>query len=210
MNRSYSKIRHIQESNRLLEKRRLINEFDSDYLFVEDETTDTEQEPQDIDMEEPTDTMDSDMSSDEMENEESPEEMAADRIEEVMDNPKVEDRIERIVDRLSNREKMLIQRGLEEMGITPESSVEDVHQVVQSNMEEISTAEMTEGEEKSDKQKIADFLEGIGGGNMAAWGGVPLAIAIGGTVGSMGVGFAASWGLTGLLYGIAKLLSDKK
>jgi len=195
------------ERNRILNMHR--NATKRNYLFEEDETMGVE-EPQDVEMEEPTDTMDTGMSSDEMENEESPEEMAADRIEEVMDNPKVEDRIERIVDRLSNKEKMLIQRSLEEMGITPESSVEDVHQVIQSNMEEISTAEMTEGEEKSDKQKIADFLEGIGGGNMAAWGGVPLAIAIGGTVGSMGVGFAASWGLTGLLYGIAKLLSDKK
>lgn len=195
------------ERNRILNMHKTATK--RNYLFEEEETMGME-EPQDVEMEEPTDTMDTGMSSDEMENEESPEEMAADRIEEVMDNPKVEDRIERIVDRLSNKEKMLIQRSLEEMGITPESSVEDVHQVVQSNMEEISTGEMTEEDEKSDKQKIADFLEGIGGGNMAAWGGVPLAIAIGGTVGSMGVGFAASWGLTGLLYGIAKLLSDKK
>ena len=195
------------ERNRILNMHKTATK--RNYLFEEEETMGME-EPQDVEMEEPTDTMDTGMSSDEMENEESPEEMAADRIEDVMDNPKVEDRIERIVDRLSNKEKMLIQRSLEEMGITPESSVEDVHQVVQSNMEEISTGEMTEEDEKSDKQKIADFLEGIGGGNMAAWGGVPLAIAIGGTVGSMGVGFAASWGLTGLLYGIAKLLSDKK
>jgi hypothetical protein len=155
------------------------------------------------------DSMDTEMYSNDMEEDLSPEEMAADKVEDMVDSPRFERGIERILDNLDDRDIMMIQRDLRKMGITPNTSVEEIHQIVQSEMED-SFAEMTEQEEMNDKQKIANFLEGIGQGNLAAWGGIPLAIAIGGAVGSFGIGLAASWGATGLLYGIAKLLSEKK
>jgi hypothetical protein len=144
------------------------------------------------------------MDSNDFDYEESP----ADAIEEKVETPRIEQGIENILNNLDERDIRMIQRDLRKMGITPNTSVEEIHQIVQDEMSD-SFAEMTE-EEMSDKQKIANFLEGIGQGNISAWGGVPLAIAIGGAVGSFGIGLAASWGVTGLLYGIARLLSEKK
>lgn len=56
------------------------------------------------------------------------------------------------------------------------------------------------------KQKLANVLNALGSGNIAAWGGLPLAIGIGATVGSVALGLAASWGATAVLMGIAKAL----
>jgi hypothetical protein len=137
------------------------------------------------------------------------EESPADAVEEKVETPRIEQGIENILNNLDERDIRMIQRDLRRMGITPNTSVEEIHQIVQDEMSD-SFGEMTEEEEMSDKQKIANFLEGIGQGNISAWGGVPLAIAIGGAVGSFGIGLAASWGVTGLLYGIARLLSEKK
>jgi len=140
--------------------------------------------------------------------EKTPDQMAHDKVERVM--PKVENKLEDIVSKLSDEEISNIKSSLESMGITSDTSLDDVHQIVQDEIEEEPMGEMTEEEkEQSDRQKIANFLEGIGGANIAAWGGVPLAIAVGGIVGSFAVGLAASWGTTALVYGLAKLLSDK-
>lgn len=56
------------------------------------------------------------------------------------------------------------------------------------------------------KQKLANALNALGSGNISAWGGLPLAIGIGATVGSVALGLAASWGATAVLMGIAKAL----
>jgi|LakMenE18May11ns_1017448.scaffolds.fasta_scaffold9959653_24 hypothetical protein len=61
--------------------------------------------------------------------------------------------------------------------------------------------------------EVTDVLHAIGAGNIAAWGGIPAAIAIGGLLaGTVGAPFAAglavSWGTTALLMGLAKLLKD--
>jgi hypothetical protein len=139
----------------------------------------------------------------------------AGNVESILNKPKVEMKIEDIYSNLSDDEKRELESSLNDLGINAYTSPKEAHAAVQ-NVSDNVTGEISEGDENMDpKEKVADILHGIGGGNMAAFGGVPAAIAIGGllvgTVGSPFVaGLAISWGVTGLLMGLAKLLAKDK
>jgi acetolactate synthase small subunit len=139
---------------------------------------------------------------------------AADKIEKVIETPKVLDRLEDIVSNMSEREKMKLKNTLDDLGIDEYSSAKEVHNKIKDISDEEIGGEIEEDENQTPKEKVADILNSIGAGNISAWGGVPAAILIGGalvgTVASpMVAGFAISWGVTGLLMGLSKLLSDK-
>ena len=68
---------------------------------------------------------------------------------------------------------------------------------------------MEEQDNENKKRKLSKTLNNVAQANISAWGGVPLAIAIGGALGTVAGGLAISWGATALLYGLAKLLSEK-
>ena len=65
-----------------------------------------------------------------------------------------------------------------------------------------------EDENESPKERIAKVLHNIGAGNISAWGGIPAAILIGSMTG-FPLGLAISWGTTGLLMGLARILSGE-
>lgn len=142
---------------------------------------------------------------------ENQDEKIANKVEDVINQPKVEMKIEKIYSNLSDEDKMRLKMVLDNLGIDENSSAKDVHDTLES---EVNTEDVGEiGENESTRNKVADVLHGIGAGNIAAWGGVPAAIAIGGllagTVGApMVAGFAISWGTTALLMGLAKLLKN--
>ena len=59
-------------------------------------------------------------------------------------------------------------------------------------------------DEKAKREMIKTF-QAIGGGNIAAWGGVPAAMVIG-SFSSLPIGFAVSWGVTAILYAAASAI----
>jgi hypothetical protein len=66
--------------------------------------------------------------------------------------------------------------------------------------------EMSEEEEnETPKEKLGRIMRNIGAANIGNWGGVPAAILIASMTG-FPVGLAISWGVTGLLLGLAKVL----
>ena len=147
--------------------------------------------------------------------EEEEEEEIAGNVESILNKPKVEMKIEDIYSNLSDDEKRKLESSLNNLGIDEYTSPKKAHDAVQNVVDNIG-GEMSEGDENmGPKEKVANILHEIGAGNIAAWGGVPAAIVIGGllagTVGSpMIAGFAISWGVTTLLIGLSKLLSKDK
>lgn len=134
----------------------------------------------------------------------------ATKVEKVIETPKIENKLERIVSNMTEKDINKLKRTLEELGIDEYSSAEEVHNKVKEFSDDEIGGEMFEEEEhKNPKEKVAEILHAIGSGNISAWGGVPTAILIGGAIGSVATGFAISWGVTGLLMGLAKLLNDK-
>jgi len=139
----------------------------------------------------------------------------AGNVESILNKPKVEMKIEDIYSNLSDDEKRKLESSLNNLGIDEYTSPKEAHDAVQNVADNVG-GEIGEGDENMDpKEKVADILHGIGEGNIAAFGGVPAAILIGGllagTVGSpMIAGFAISWGVTSLLMGLAKLLAKDK
>jgi hypothetical protein len=137
------------------------------------------------------------------------------KVEPILNKPEVEKKIEDIYSNLSDDEKKELESSLKKLGINASTSPKEAHDAVQNVADNVGGG-MSEGDENIDpKKKVADILHGIGEGNIAAWGGVPAAIVIGGllsgTVGApMIAGFAISWGVTGLLMGLAKLLNAEK
>lgn len=135
----------------------------------------------------------------------------ADKVETAIEKPKVEMKIEDIYSQLSDEEKEELKNTLEDLGIDEYSSAKEVHSKIEDAAgDDVVNGEMSE-EDESPRKKAAQILHLIGAGNIAAWGGVPAAIAIGaslvGTVASpMVAGFAISWGVTTLLMGLAKLI----
>jgi len=142
------------------------------------------------------------------------EEIAA-KVEPILNKPEVEKKIKDIYSNLSDDEKKELESSLKKLGINASTSPKDAHDAVQNVADNVGGG-MSEGDENIDpKKKVADILHGIGAANIAAFGGVPAAIVIGGllagTVGSpMIAGFAISWGVTGLLMELAKLLNAEK
>ncbi len=139
----------------------------------------------------------------------------ADKVVPILNRPKVEMKIEDIYSNLSDDEKKELELSLNNLGIDEYTSPKEAHDAVQNVVDNVG-GEMSEGDENmSSKEKIADVLEGIGGANIAAWGGVPVAALIGGLlVGTVGspflVGLGISWGVTTLLMGLAQLLAKDK
>ena len=145
------------------------------------------------------------------------EESVSSKVEEIINLPKVESKIENIYSNLSDEQKENLKMVLDNLGVDENSSASDVHSSIVSAVEDRIGGEMSEEDENENpKHKAAKILHSIGAGNIAAWGGVPAAIGIGGllagTVGApMVAGFAVSWGATALLMGLAKLLAgDEK
>ena len=142
---------------------------------------------------------------------ENQEEKIADKVAEVIELPKVEMKIEDIYSNLSDEDKMNFKMVLDNLGIDENSTAKEVHDAIETEVGNEISGEI--GENESTRNKASEILHAIGAGNIAAWGGVPAAIAIGGllagTVGApMAAGFAISWGATALLMGLAKLLKD--
>jgi hypothetical protein len=139
----------------------------------------------------------------------------AGNVESILNKHKVEMKIEDIYSNLSDDEKRKLESSLNNLGIDEYTSPKEAHDAVQNVADNVG-GEIGEGDENMDsREKVADILQEIGGANMGAFGGVPAAIVIGGllvgTVGSPFVaGLAISWGVTGLLMGLAKLLAKDK
>lgn len=147
-------------------------------------------------------------------NEQIEEKRIANKVETLVDIPEFEKRLTSLLDTMSLRDQEKLWMKLQKLGIDENSSAEEVHAVLDSytqNTEDLEQ-EMTEGDENDKKSKMkektAEILHNIGAGNIAAWGGVPAAILIGSMTG-MPIGFAASWGATALLMGLAKVLGKK-
>lgn len=121
--------------------------------------------------------------------------------------------IAKIVSLLNSEEEEELKKALASKGIDAQSSPEEVHNVVSNVAESLQSLIVSEGEEGKDeliKDKVAEILHSIGAGNIAAWGGVPAAIAVG-SLTDMPLGFAISWGATAVLMGLAKALDkDEK
>jgi len=147
----------------------------------------------------------------------------AQKIENIVDSPKVENHLEQILNNMGEDEIEDIKQMLTNLGIDENSSIQDIHKrVLQYSalmglhdyesdgemIEDYVNSNKGKTEEKNPKQKVAEILHSIGAGNIAAWGGVPAAIAIGSATG-MPMGFAISWGVTGLLMGLAHLMEKK-
>lgn len=133
-----------------------------------------------------------------------------DKIEQIIEKPRFENHFEKIVSSLTPEQEQELNNILDNLGITADSDLNDVHSEIEDKMSEIRTdIEMTEEENENPnetaKQKVANILNELGAANIKAWGGVPAAIAIGMSTG-MPLGFAISWGVTGLLMGLAKAM----
>ncbi len=141
--------------------------------------------------------------------EDAEESMGAQKVEKIIDSPKVQFRLEDIVSNLSEREKMKIKDALNQIGIDEYTSAKDAHSAVKDLADEAMSGEMSEEDEnESPKERIAKVLHNIGAGNISAWGGIPAAILIGSMTG-FPLGLAISWGTTGLLMGLARILGGE-
>ena len=136
----------------------------------------------------------------------------ASKVEKILEKPSVEMKIEDVYSNMSDSDKDMLKDVLNNLGINANSSPKEVHDKIENKVGTEVGGEMSE-EDETPRNKAARILHNIGAGNIAAWGGVPAAIAIGGllagTVGApMVAGFAISWGATALLMGLAKLLEE--
>jgi hypothetical protein len=175
MNKSFSKIRHIQEANMKLEKRLISEKRNRTSPLLEEKSMEREAEM---------------------------------KVEKLVDRADVEQELENILANLSDEEK-------ENLMQLANMSPMEIHNQIENEIENQEhnvdvDSEMSESVNKTEKEKIADIMNGIAQSNIAAFGGVPLAIALGGVFGTFAGGLAISWGATAVLYGLAKLLSEKK
>jgi hypothetical protein len=136
--------------------------------------------------------------------------MASRKVERIVDTPKVQMRLEDIVSNLSNREINQIKNVLDNLGIDEYTSAKEVHDAVKDLANEAMDGEMSEEDEnETPKEKLGRILRDIGAANIGNWGGVPAAILIASMTG-FPAGLAISWGVTGLLLGLAKVLDPDK
>jgi hypothetical protein len=136
--------------------------------------------------------------------------IAANKVDRIVDSPKVQMRLEDIVSNLSDREKNQIKDVLNNLGIDQYSSAKDAHDAVKDLASEAMSGEMSEEDEnESPKEKLGRILRNIGAANIGNWGGVPAAILIASMTG-FPAGLAISWGVSGLLLGLAKVLDPDK
>jgi len=132
--------------------------------------------------------------------------MASKKVERIVDSSKVQMKLEDIVSNLSDSEKNKIKNVLDNLGIDQYSSAKDAHDAVKDLAKEAMDGEMSEEEEnETPKEKLGRIMRNIGAANIGNWGGVPAAILIASMTG-FPVGLAISWGVTGLLLGLAKVL----
>jgi hypothetical protein len=132
--------------------------------------------------------------------------MASKKVERIVDSPKVQMKLEDIVSNLSDSEKNKIKNVLDNLGIDQYSSAKDAHDAVKDLAKEAMDGEMSEEEEnETPKEKLGRIMRNIGAANIGNWGGVPAAILIASMTG-FPAGLAISWGVTGLLLGLAKVL----
>jgi hypothetical protein len=143
--------------------------------------------------------------------------MVANKVETLIDQPKVEMKIENFYSNLTDQQKKKLKMYLDKLGIDEYTSVKEVHDIIDNAVGgEMMSGEMSEDDNENPRQKAAKILHAIGTTNIATWGGVPSAIAIGGMLTQtvdhpFATGFAISWGVTGLLVGLARLIAtDKK
>jgi len=137
----------------------------------------------------------------------------ADKVEMVLEKPSVQNKIDNMLTRLSEDQIEEIKDTLDELGIDENTSAEEVVSMV--NDDAVSDdldmdSELSEEDEKENmKHKVAKVLNAIGAGNIATWGGVPTAIAIGAFTG-FPMGVAISIGVSALLCGLAKAIAPEK
>jgi hypothetical protein len=132
--------------------------------------------------------------------------MASKKVERIVDSPKVQMKLEDIVSNLSDSEKNKIKNVLDNLGIDQYSSAKDAHDAVKDLAKDAMDGEMSEEEEnETPKEKLGRIMRNIGAANIGNWGGVPAAILIASMTG-FPAGLAISWGVTGLLLGLAKVL----
>jgi hypothetical protein len=132
--------------------------------------------------------------------------MASKKVERIVDSPKVQMKLEDIVSNLSDREKQQIMNVLDNLGIDQYSSAKDAHDAVKDLASEAMSGEMSEEDEnETPKQKLGKIMRNIGAANIGNWGGAPAALLIASMTG-LPVGIAISWGVSGLLLGLAKVL----
>jgi hypothetical protein len=119
---------------------------------------------------------------------------------------KVEDSVEDKVniDDLSDEEKNQLRNALSKLGITADSSIEDVADKIENKIE----STLSEAEENPNK-KFSDALSAVGGGLLASHL-VPLIPLIVGHMSGIGFfgGLAVTLGTAGALIGLAKALGD--
>jgi hypothetical protein len=119
---------------------------------------------------------------------------------------KVEDSVEDKVniDDLSDEEKNQLRDALSKLGITADSSIEDVADKIENKIE----STLSEAEENPNK-KFSDALSAVGGGLLASHL-VPLIPLIVGHMSGIGFfgGLAVTLGTAGALIGLAKALGD--
>jgi hypothetical protein len=119
---------------------------------------------------------------------------------------KVEDKVEDKVniDDLSDEEKNQLRDALSRLGITADSSIEDVADKIENKIE----STLSEAEENPNK-KFSDALSAVGGGLLASHL-VPLIPLIVGHMAGIGFfgGLAVTLGTAGALIGLAKALGD--
>jgi hypothetical protein len=136
--------------------------------------------------------------------------MASRKVERIVDTPKVQMRLEDIVSNLSNREINQIKNVLDNLGIDEYTSAKEVHDAVKDLANEAMDGEMSEEDEnETPKETLGRILRDIGAANIGNWGGIPAAILIASMTG-FPAGLAISWGVTGLLFGLAKVLDPDK
>jgi len=136
--------------------------------------------------------------------------MASRKVERIVDTPKVQMRLEDIVSNLSNREINQIKNVLDNLGIDEYTSAKEVHDAVKDLANEAMDGEMSEEDEnETPKETLGRILRDIGAANIGNWGGIPAAILIASMTG-FPAGLAISWGVTGLLLGLAKVLDPDK
>lgn len=113
---------------------------------------------------------------------------------------KVENSLKSKLDSLSPNQINQLKSELAQLGVTAETSVENIAQDIESEINEV------EGDKK---QKLAQTLDGIGTGLIGSL----LVPFIPVAIGSTGVGVAAGFGITlaaaGLLKGLAQALKNK-
>ena len=133
----------------------------------------------------------------------------------IANSTKLANSIDSIVSNLSDEQLTELEMVLDKLNVTSSSSPQEIHNKVESMVHgESKQMEIPEAigaekkvmtrDEKAKREMIKTF-QAIGGGNIAAWGGVPAAMVIG-SFSSLPIGFAVSWGVTAILYAAASAI----